>query len=156
MNPMTPPQATPDWLSQLAPDHAPPPAGWWPPAPGWWLVAAFVIALIALAIWWWRHPRRRLRQTALRELRRLRNIEDDTALAQALADLTRRYAVVRYGRASVAGLTGEAWIGFVSTHGGQAWAGDAGAQLLACAYGGHGTPQREAWLAGARGFLGAR
>ena len=69
--------------------------------------------------------------------------------------------VVRYGRDTVAALSGEAWIDFVVRHGGSDWAGDSGRALLRCAYGAqaamHEAPaspgHRERWLRGARAFV---
>lgn len=147
----------PDWLTQLAPPHAPPPPGWWPPAPGWWgLLVLLLLGIAALFIWWQRPPRR-LRRTALRQLAQLENDHDgDALLAHRLQDLLRRYAVARFGRETVATLTGSAWIDFVVAHGGTDWAGDSGAALLRAAYGGDVSGERARWLAGARGFLKGR
>ena len=161
---------TPPWLLQLAPDRAPPPLGWWPPAPGWWMLAGLLLTALAIGVWWRRRPRRpavrRWRRAALRELAQWQaaaptHPSADAALAQAVQQLLRRYAVARYGRETVAALNGDAWIAFVVGHGGSAWAGETGRQLLRCAYGGGAsTPgtsatDRERWLAGARGFLKA-
>lgn len=145
-----------DWLAQLAADHAPPPVGWWPPAPGWWLLGLLLLAAVAGAVWWWRRPARRLRRAALAELARIERTVDEPHLAGALEDLLRRYAIAAYGRAAVARLTGRAWIAFVVARGGDALDGAAGTQLLQAVYAGHGGVAREAWLRGARGFLGHR
>ena len=161
---------TPAWLSQLAPDRAPPPLGWWPPAPGWWMLAGLLMIAVAFAAWWRQRPRRpavrRWRRAALRELAQWQAEAqkegiNDNALARAVQQLLRRYAVARYGRETVAALNGDAWIAFVVGHGGSAWAGETGRQLLRCAYGGSAAMpgasavDRERWLAGARGFLKA-
>jgi hypothetical protein len=147
----------PDWLAQLAPAHAPPPPGWWPPAPGWWGLTLLVLLGIAALLIGLRRPPRRLRRAALRQLARLEQAgHDDAHLARQLEDLLRRYAVARFGRETVAGLTGAAWIDFVVAHGGSDWAGDAGASLLRAAYGGESPGDRARWLAGARGFLEER
>ena len=152
-------------LEQLAPDRAPPPLGWWPLAPGWWgLMALMLLALVSVI--WWRQRRqrpsvRRWQRMALRELTRLQTTGDDATLARSLQQLLRRYAVVRYGRDTVAALSGEAWIDFVVRHGGSDWAGDSGRALLRCAYGAqaamHEAPaspgHRERWLRGARAFV---
>jgi Domain of unknown function (DUF4381) len=145
----------PGWLSQLAPPHAPPPPGWWPPAPGWGgLVLLLVVGLAAWA-WWWTRPHRRQRRLALEELKQLEVADLDAAqLAHRLQDLLRRYALVRHGRDVVAKLVGEAWLGFVITHGGKKWADEAGRGLLLAAYGGKSQPaDRRLWLQGARGFI---
>ena len=152
------PVAQPDWLAQLAPAHAPPPLGWWPLAPGWWgLLLLLVGALIS--IWfWYRSPRQRLRRSGLRELVHIDGTSlGDTALAHALEHLVRRYAVARYGREAVAGLSGSRWLEFTIARGATQWQGPTGEALLQAAYG--GTPQqsdRARWVAGARAFLKAR
>lgn len=152
----------PDWLSQLAPDRAPPPLAWWHLAPGWWgVVGLGLIALLAAA--WalrrWRAPAARWQRTALRELAQMQTERNDATLAQGLQYLLRRYALLRYGRDAVAPLGGEAWLAFVVAHGGSAWAGEPGHHLLRCAYGSSAAAPatcRERWLAGARGFLQAQ
>jgi hypothetical protein len=53
----------------------------------------------------------------------------------------------------VAGLSGEKWIAFIVEHGGSAWSGDTGTNLLRAAYGGTATVDRNGALAGARAFL---
>lgn len=147
----------PDWLSQLAPPHAPPPPGWWPLAPGWWALAMLLLIVAAAALYWQRRPAVRLRRIALRELNSLAaaNI-DDGELAQQLEHLLRRYAVARFGRDAVAGLTGERWVAFVIAHGAGEWDGPAGAGLLRAAWGGEAEADRARWLAGARAFLKGR
>jgi hypothetical protein len=193
-------QTATDWLDQLAPDRAPPPPGWWPPAPGWWALAALLLVALAALLWWWRMRQRavprwqRLARKALRQLEAQARAGvddqgrplDDAALAQQLQGLLRRYAVARYGRDRVAGLSGDAWVAFVAAHGGTDWIGDAGRQLLRLAYGGRAAqtqtqtqtdgasgaapntasagsaravpanPQRARWFAGARAFVEAR
>lgn len=155
-------------LEQLAPDRAPPPLGWWPLAPGWWAVMGLLLLALALAAWLRKRRRqpsvKRWQRMALRELAQLQATDDDATLARGLQQLLRRYAIARYGRETVAALSGEAWIAFVVRHGGSDWAGDSGRALLRCAYGGeatahggHGAPatpnDRERWLRGARAFV---
>lgn len=150
--------AQPDWLAQLAPPHAPPPVGWWPPAPGWWVLVVLLLAALLGAWLWYRSQARRLRRAGLRELAKLEaTTQGDAALARALEHLVRRYAMARYGREAVAGLSGTRWLDFVVAHGATPWQGATGAALLQAAYG--GTPQqaeRALWMAGARAFLKAR
>ena len=150
--------AQPDWLAQLAPAHMPPPVGWWPLAPGWWALLFVLIATIVGLWFWYRSPKRQLCRSGLRELAQFESATiDDDALARSLEHLLRRYAVARYGRQTVAGLSGKSWLDFVITQGATQWQGPAGAALLQAAYG--GTPQqsdRAAWIAGARAFLRAR
>ena len=143
-----------DWLKQLAPDHAPAAVGWWPIAPGWWGLVVLLVIAIAGLIYWLSRPPRRLRRLALRELSHIeQSIHDDAALARELEHLLRRYALTRFGRAEVAGLSGSNWIAFVVAHGGQAWAGDSGSKLLQAAYGGKVQADRTNWLKGARAFI---
>jgi len=145
---------TPNWLSQLAPAHAPPPAGWWPPAPGWWILAMLLLAAGTAGVWWWRDPYRRSRRAALRELRAIRAEEPDVvASARAIESLMRRFAVAVFGGAQVARLTGDAWLTFVATHGGVPLAGETGRSLLATAFGGGARDDRECWIAGADAFV---
>ena len=148
----------PDWLAQLAPAHAPPPVGWWPLAPGWWVLLALLIAAAVGICMWYRSQPRRLRSSGLRELTKLEaTTVGDAALAHALENLVRRYAVARYGREAVAGLSGSRWLDFAVARGATQWQGATGTALLQAAYG--GTPQkteRARWVAGARAFLKAR
>ncbi len=147
----------PDWLARLAPAHAPPPPGWWPLAPGWWCLAILLVMAVVGAIYWQYLPPVRLRRTALRELKQLEEtLADDVALARGLESLLRRFAVARFGRETVANLSGERWLAFVIAHGGDAWAGNAGTSLLRAAYGGAVEADRTRWLAGAQAFLKAR
>ncbi len=146
-----------DWLSQLAPAHAPSPPAWWPPAPGWWGAGVlFVLLLPALVIAarWWRQPRRRFRRAALRELRLIRtSAVEGPAAARAIESLLRRYAVTLYGRDIAARLTGAAWLEFAGTAGAEQLAGEAGRSLLAAAFGGSGPIDRESWLTAAAEFI---
>ena len=145
---------TPDWLSQMAPSHAPPPPDWWPLAPGWWALMLLGVIVTAGAWYWLSRPHVRLRRAALRELAQLeKSITDDAELARSLEHLVRRYAVARFGREAVAGLSGERWIAFVAAHGGTQWTGDAGARLLQAAYGGPCQSDRTLWVLGAKAFF---
>ncbi len=147
---------TPDWLAQLAPAHAPPSASWWPLAPGWWGLALLILIGVAGIVFWQTRPSVRLRRVALRELARLEELaSDDQALASAIENLVRRYALARFGHTAVAGLSGQRWIAFVVAHGGDAWAGTTGSSLLRAAWGSLVEADRSAWLSGARGFLKA-
>ncbi len=150
-----------DLLAQLAPAHAPAAPALWPPAPGWWGLAVLLLAVVVALVFWLRHPVRRLRLAALRELGQLeQGGADDAALARGLEHLLRRYAVARFGREQVARLSGEPWIAFVAAHGGAALSGEPGRDLLTAAYGGRSgasrVQNRTIWLSGARSFLKAR
>lgn len=145
---------TPNWLAQLAPAHAPAPPGWWPAAPGWWLLAALLGGAAAVGVWWWRDPYRRSRRAALRELRAIRAAEwDSVAGARAIESLLRRFALAVFGSARVARLTGDAWLAFVAAQGGTSLAGEAGRSMLATAFGGRGSDERECWISGADAFV---
>ena len=145
---------TPNWTAQLAPAHAPPPPGWWPPAPGWWIVAILLLVAAAAGTVWWQDPYRRSRRAALRELRAIRAGQSDlVASARAIESLLRRFAVAVFGVTRVGRLTGDAWLAFVATQGGDALAGEAGRSLLTTAFGGAVSDDRKSWIAGADAFV---
>lgn len=112
----------PDPLAQLRAYHLPEPVSWWPPAPGWWLLALLVLAGTAVGLWLYlvRRQRRaalRSAQRALRVLKAEHNIDgDDLKLIRGLSRLLRRFALARFPRTMVAGLTGDAWLGFLDRH----------------------------------------
>ena len=108
----------PDPLTQLRDYHLPDPVSWWPPAPGWWLLALLLLLALAAVLRLLRRRRRLApRRSAQRELQALKNAHstdgDDTALVQGLSRLLRRFALARFPRKQVAGLTGEAWLRFL-------------------------------------------
>jgi hypothetical protein len=145
---------SPDFLAQLAPDHAPLAPGWWPPAPGWWVLAALALALLAM----WLHSRRDLtrapRRAALKELRALRTARlDDRLAARAIEDVLRRYAVTVFGRGRVARLAGADWLAFLGARGAGALEGELGRALLASAFGNAPAAERTRWLAAAESFV---
>jgi uncharacterized protein HemX len=143
-----------DWLNQLAPAHAPAAPGWWPPAPGWWLlVAVFILAAAAWAVWQ-RNPQRRMRRVALQQLETLRASEaDGPAVARAVQNLLRRYALHVFGYDLVARLTGDTWLEFVASQGGTSMVGESGQTLLSAAYGHHVIDDRQQWLLAAERFI---
>lgn len=144
-----------DWLKQLAPDHAPPPIGWWPPAPGWWAVALLLVVLAGALFYLWNRPSARLRRLALRELGRLETVDEQRFAAEA-EHLLRRYAVAVYGRETVAGLSGRAWLDFLAGHGASGLAGDTGEAMLSVAYGGSAEIDRRRLLDAVRAFVRSR
>jgi len=148
----------PDWLTQLAPAHAPPPASWWPLATGWWVLLILSAIIIGALIYRQRHPASCLRRIALHQLKNMETmISDDVTLARELEHLLRRFAIARFGRDQVANLSGERWLTFIVEHGGEAWDGDVGKNLLRAAYGGSLTySDRTNWLTGARTFIKGR
>jgi len=116
-------------LAALHDIHMPPAVGWWPPAPGWWLLLTLVL-IAAIAMLW---QRRRLIQrptpvtaeqivvAAKQELDQLaKALEAGFSPPQATAELSRllrrtaiQLTVSRGGKDAVAGLTGEAWLGWL-------------------------------------------
>jgi hypothetical protein len=115
---------TADPLAGLRGYHLPAPVHWWPPAPGWWILAGLLAILTGILVLVLVRRRRRLRslRVALAELDEL--LRDDAGLdpgdfARRLSRLLRRYALVRFPRRQVAGLTGEAWLRFLDAHAGQ-------------------------------------
>jgi hypothetical protein len=149
--------ASGNWLSQLAPDHAPTAALWWPPAPGWWVLAALLVALGVVFVVRYRRPAARLRRLALREFKALHaSAANDAHLAVAAQHLLRRYAVAAYGREAVAALSGTSWLAFVVEKGGAPLAGEVGEAMLRCAYGDVVTIDRQRLLDGVRAFIEAK
>ena len=147
---------TPNWISQLAPAHAPPPPGWWPPAPGWWILLVLLLLAVAFGVRWWRNPYWKSRRAALRELRAIRADNSDVvASAQAIESLLRRFAIAVFGSARVARLTGDAWLAFVVAEGGVPLTGETGRSLLAAAFGGVPSDDRERWITAADAFVRA-
>jgi hypothetical protein len=145
---------SPAWLQQLAPGHAPAAPGWWPPAPGWWVLAVLCLLAVVALVRWLRHPGRALRRAALRQLQLIKASDaDGAAVARATENLLRRYAVAVFGNDRVARLTGESWLQFVVSAGGDALAGAPGRSLLKAAFGHHSQDDREHWIAGAEGFI---
>ncbi len=117
-----------DPLAELRGYHPPDPVSWWPPAPGWWLLALLIVGLLTWVMVWALGARRQRRlaraapRAALDELAALRAAHardgDATAFARGLSRLLRRFALARYPRRAVAGLSGEDWLAFLDAHGG--------------------------------------
>lgn len=143
-----------DWLTKLAPAHAPTPVGWWPPAPGWWILALLLMLAAGGWLYWFMRPAKRISRTALRELKQLKGRPcNDIQLASELECLLRRYALAIHGREVAANLSGETWLTFIVAHGGAELDGEAGSNLLRTAYGSRVQTDRTLWLEGARNFL---
>jgi hypothetical protein len=106
-------------LQNLRDIALPPPVPWWPPAPGWYAVAAVLFVIVAaLSIrWFLRYRADRYRREALAELDRIaRGVgspEDRPAALRATAVLVKRVALAAFPRERVAGLSGDAWRGFL-------------------------------------------
>jgi len=106
-------------LAQLRDIHLPAAVSAWPPAPGWWLLAALVLAAGLGAALAWRRHRRSARTAALRQVAELERAARQgrlapAELATASAELLRRAAIARFGRAQVARLQGADWIDFLN------------------------------------------
>ncbi|TCV89496.1 DUF4381 domain-containing protein [Sulfurirhabdus autotrophica] len=143
-----------DWLSKLAPPHAPTPAGWWPPAPGWWALALILLIISGIIIYRNSRHKTHLSRIALRELKQLESTSiNDVQLASELEHLMRRYALAIYGREYVANLSGDTWLAFIASHGAKEMTGEAGKSFLCAAYGSQVKTDRTQWLQGARNFL---
>jgi len=119
VNPDPPTQQLAQQLAQLRAYHLPEPVSWWPPAPGWWLLGLLILTALGITLWLLLRWRRRgaARRSALRELKTLQAADTDAAaLVQALSRLLRRFALARFPREQVAGLTGEKWLQFLDRH----------------------------------------
>ena len=114
----------PDPLADLRGYHLPDPVSWWPPAPGWWLLALLGLALLLLLAWWLvrRYRRGAAARAAQAELMALRAAltqdGEAAACARGLSRLLRRFALVRFPRRLVAGLSGDEWLAFLDAQGG--------------------------------------
>lgn len=107
----------PGSLDRLADIVTAPPAPWWPPAPGWVLLAVLLLAaglwrLAKGAIRWRENAYRR---AGLEELERIaRESERVPERLREVPVLLKRMALAAAGRPRVAGLSGPAWLRFLS------------------------------------------
>lgn len=97
--------------------HLPAAVGWWPPAVGWWLLFGLVLVC---AVWLgWRYHLQFRQRAALRGLRAVaRTLAAGGApvdCMQRISIILRRFAMSVASDARVAGLTGEAWLGFLDS-----------------------------------------
>ncbi len=131
--------STSDPLAGLRDIHLPEAIGWWPPAPGWWFLLGLSMLLIAATYWWlrWRKIQKNKPvvfsnadsiQAALLELDAITQ-DSDTSVRQTVSEISqllRRCAVQlshcnadargasnTNATASVAGLTGKAWLAWL-------------------------------------------
>jgi len=118
-NPNIMPGTQTDPLAQLRDIHLPGPIEVWPSAPGWWILATLCLVAVVLALHWlwtrWQANKyRREARTQLDAI--LHSWESHGDTAQYLREyqlLLKRTALTRYGRETVASLTGEAWVDFL-------------------------------------------
>lgn len=106
--------------------HLPAPIGWWPPAIGWWLLlVVFIFVLLGVAYYLTiRTPQPKVLRgvdAALQELRQLeqRYPPNSAELLRELSVFLRRVAISWYGRQSISGLTGQAWLSFLDEKAGK-------------------------------------
>ena len=149
-----------DPLAALRPLHLPPAVGWWPLAPGWWLLAALVLLAIGAALFLWLRAwrRNRYRRRARAELEALfratRAAGDAAGFARGAGAILRRAALVRYARAEVAPLCGEAWLAFLDRSGRTtAFASGAGRALVHAPYDPAASCDQDALHAACRDWL---
>ncbi len=112
-----------DPLAQLRDIHLPEAVSLWPLAPGWWLLL-ILCALATGALVWWvvqRARAKRYRKLAVAELeasyQNFQRSDDTAAYISASQEILRRAALYRYAeqRASIAPLSGSAWISFLDS-----------------------------------------
>ena len=109
---------------QLRDIHLPAPPDFWPPAPGWWLLAGLVLGLLTWAgVLLWRHLRvRRQRRRILALLTRIERTAGSEATPEFLAELSRLLrclALMRFPPGQIASLTGQDWLRFLDSSGGE-------------------------------------
>lgn len=122
------------------------------------LVAALGLLLAGAAWGVHRYRRRAPLRAALRELDAVlaRHVRDGntTQLVASVSQLLRRYAMWRFARDEVAGLTGPDWLAFLDTHGGEeAFRSGVGAVLAWRPYRREGALDQAALVALARRWL---
>ncbi len=112
--------------------HLPAEPSWWPPAPGWWLL----VAILVLVLYWLQGRlrtmlQRRLRTRGLRAAhRRMAALAGDAeppVAVAAVSEFLRRAVRTRQPEAAV--LTGDAWIDYLNSTGGNAFNAESAALL---------------------------
>ena len=95
-------------LSRLHDIVEPGPVSWWPMSIGWWILIVSGVLLVSMVCLrnWKRWRADAFRREALREVA-------DASNAATIAALIRRTALASYARAEIAGLNGDAWVGWL-------------------------------------------
>ena len=114
------PSMNPEIIAQLHDIRGLDPVSWWPPAGGWWLLLGLTILVLTGLVLWLRNLRKyppgswhRDAYQRLVQLKKQAPDLSDSDLAGQLSGLLRRIAVVRLGRIQAAGLSGDAWLGWL-------------------------------------------
>lgn len=95
--------------------HLPASISWWPPALGWWLLLGIILLAIALTSFLlWNRFKPTLKKHAKKQLKSIENMfqqtENSTLCLTELSVFLRQTAMRRNQSATVAGLTGSAWL----------------------------------------------
>jgi Domain of unknown function (DUF4381) len=105
-------------LTQLRDVVTPPPVSYAPQTVGWYILGGMVLALIAWLVSRWLAHRRatRYRRDALDQLRTIEAMLSRGVAASVIVELdalTKRVALVTFGREAVAPLSGREWLSFL-------------------------------------------
>lgn len=93
---------------------------WWPLAPGWWLVLLGFVGLISTIFFIRGYQRKRRQDWRFAAKAEWLTLRPTDAISHdqvnQLATLLKRIAIQRYGRMTCAGLSGQAWLDWLTTH----------------------------------------
>ncbi|KRE06700.1 hypothetical protein ASE63_23620 [Bosea sp. Root381] len=98
-------------LANLADLALPPPVSFWPPAPGVWIVGGTLLAMLLVAAW--QAARRYQADAYLREAHAELDRLGPAPSIEGVSEILKRAALVAFGRAHVASLTGKSWGDFL-------------------------------------------
>ncbi|SFR56709.1 DUF4381 domain-containing protein [Thiomicrospira sp. ALE5] len=93
----------------------PDPISWWPLAGSVWAMLIIILGIIIglIVYFWHRYQQHSYRRTALRDIQKLIEYDDDLQLMQQLNAKLKQVAITTYGRHQVASLTDQAWLNFL-------------------------------------------